>query len=295
MSKLKIIAAAALIAATFAGCGARSNGKSYVKSRVDLVFDGAQYVKRGETEKTRSVYSNEFIFSYKEIEFTVTEAQSSVFEIGFLTTWDKQHYSSDYGSHLREFLTEEKLAQLSGGALDEDKLWVPAIDDPKEIDISYRMDSIDDLPEAVQAYKDIYDAIWEYLPENSGDLEEFTTHLQPEVFLWLSVPSDDEGNYNKPDDAFYFWDNGYIPVMSLYSKEDIIDWEEVETLVRYKYYTINDFMANKGIKSPVDMSDEDKKLIERDKNSFYPVYYSPASNHVPSTDEMTKEIPRYER
>ena len=94
MSKLKIIAAAALIAATFAGCGARSNGKSYVKSRVDLVFDGAQYVKRGET---------------------------------------------------------------------------------------------------------------------------------------------------------------------------------------------------------VDMSDEDKKLIGRDKNSFYPVYYSPASNYVPSTDEMTKEIPRYER
>lgn len=295
MKKLWIAAAAVLITAMLSGCTAKTNGKTYIQSRVDLMFDGAEFVKKGDTERKVNSCRWEYIFSYKDIEFTVTERQDALFDFGIVNIWDAHTYSSDYGRSLRGYLTEEKLAELSGGSLDESKLWIDPNGDGYDVAISYRMASVDELPETVQAFKDIYGAIWEYLPESSGDRDEGTVSFTPHVRFWLSVPSDDEGNYDLPADDSHHWGSGYIPVMMIYSKADVIDWEEVETLVRYKYFTVNNFMAEKGIKSPVEMSDEDKRLIERNDNSFKPVYYPEGSCHAPCIDDMTKDIPKYER
>ena len=295
MKKIRIAAVAVLITLILSGCTAQTNGKTYAQSRVDLMFDDAEFVKNGDTERKVDSCRWEYIFSYKDIEFTVTERQDAYWDVGFVTIWDAHIYSSDYGRGLREYLTEDKLAELSGGALDENKLWIEKSGDSHDVPISYRMASVDELPQTVQAFKDIYDTIWEYLPESSGDRDEGTVSFTPHVRFWLSVPSDDDGNYDLPADNMSHWESGYIPVMMIYSKADVIDWEEVETLVRYKYFTVNNFMAEKGIKSPVEMSDEDKKLIERNDDSFKPVYYPENSCHAPSVGDMTKDIPKYER
>ncbi|MBQ1389164.1 MAG: hypothetical protein IIY78_06010 [Clostridia bacterium] len=296
MKNWKIAMPAVLLAIFLMGCGSKLPGEIAVKNRVESVFNGAEYIGLGKS-KTKSGYrAQDHIFRYNGIEFNATEYENASLSLIGFDIYSETKYMSDYGKCLSTFLTPKKLSELSNGKLDAEKLYIymdTNDEDPdnKDYYISCKTASKDNITKAVETFKLIYDTIYDYLPDNSGDREEQTQALPPYVMFAISVPIDDNGNFSKLNSSS-FGDSGSMFAFTIHSKEDIIDWEEVENATRYCYFKENEYLAEQGKKSLVPMTESEKNEIETKKrNSYNTVYYSPKTSYSPSWERLTNDIP----
>ena len=286
-----IILASALLIGVLCGCSDELSTDDAVKS----VYGSAEYVSQEQTVHSAGVSETFYTYKYSDVEFDVTERSEYSVKIPGteLGLWGKAKRSADYGQMLAQYLRENTLSELSGGKLDDDKLWIRTDDDPNDVYISCKVSSPDELDETIELFKTIYDTIYDYLPDNAGGRSDDTANLAPHVNFAMSVPIDDEGSFFDEENSDKFSENGSIMIFVLYSKEDIIDWSEVQRLTEHLYNGICLSLAEKGLRSTPDLPNEVLTRIRlHQRSEFTPVWYSPKSRHTPTWDNMSTDTQR---
>ena len=173
-----------------------------------------------------------YCFNNKGVEFTVEEYKM----IGWLGERDLMH-ENDYIKHLGEYFTKEKICENSD-KINREKIEV--VNGDYELDFVYYVNSYEEIPQSINTFKEIYNVIYEYLPEYNDGKEVLS--VSPRIKFGIYAPTDSSGGFSEHDNIIiYYYDDGGLDLLTVSSNKKF-DWENIQkkAFENYKDY------VNKG-------------------------------------------------
>lgn len=209
------------------GCDEELRTKEEIVSLVTTHFPEAELVNYEEsgTECLKRVYD----FKFKDITFTITEEQ--LIQLMFATKMVS--FEDTFSKSLAEYFNEEKLYSISEKA---EELNVTTSYDHNGIEFWCDVDSYKEIPDAIDTFEEIYNEVYEYLPETSFHYSDVCTNIG----FYIDFPNEARETYDYPYKMRGWGLNEKIGLENIRSKEDSIDWEEEEKVKLMDYKVLID-------------------------------------------------------